>query len=74
MWLLKIIDPDLTFLIHAANENNLKHFINDNGDLTNRGPNKHRLVTDAISRGDCVSVITPGSFTNVFIRSGHGRV
>ena len=41
------------------------------GEFTNREPSKHKLVMDAIHNGDCVSVVNPGSFTNIFVRTGY---
>ena len=41
------------------------------GEFTNREPSKHKLVIDAIHNGDCVSVVNPGSFTNIFVRTGY---
>lgn len=41
------------------------------GEFTNREPSKHKLVMDAIHNGDCISVVNPGSFTNIFVRTGY---
>ena len=41
------------------------------GDFANREPAKHKLVMDAIHRGDCISVYNPGAFVNIFVRSGY---
>ena len=41
------------------------------GEFTNREPSKHKFVMDAIHNGDCVSVVNPGSFTNIFVRTGY---
>ena len=41
------------------------------GEFTNREPSKHKLVMEAIRNNDCVSVVNPGSFTNIFVRTGY---
>lgn len=41
------------------------------GEFKNREPSKHKFVMEAIHNGDCISVYNPGSFTNIFVRSGY---
>ena len=41
------------------------------GDYANREPAKHSFVRDAMLRGECVQVNNPGSFTNIFVRTGY---
>lgn len=40
------------------------------GEFKNREPARHAAVMDAIHKGDCISVYNPGSFVNIFVRSG----
>lgn len=41
------------------------------GDYKNREPAKHKLVMEAVHKGDCVPVYNPGSFVNIFVRAGY---
>ena len=41
------------------------------GDFANREPAKHKLVMDAIHKGQCISVYNPGAFVNVFVKKGY---
>lgn len=41
------------------------------GEFKNREPGKHKFVMEAIHNGDCISVYNPGSFVNIFVRSGY---
>jgi hypothetical protein len=41
------------------------------GDYKNREPARHKFVMEAMRNGDCISVLNPGSFTNIFVRSGY---
>lgn len=41
------------------------------GDFANREPAKHKLVMDAINKGQCISVYNPGAFVNVFVKKGY---
>lgn len=41
------------------------------GDYANREPSKHSFVRDAMARGECIQVKNPGSFTNIFVRTGY---
>jgi len=40
-------------------------------EFKNREPSKHKYVMEAIHNGDCISVYNPGSFTNIFVRTGY---
>ena len=41
------------------------------GDYSNREPARHKYVMQAIRDGNCITVYNPGSFTNIFVRSGY---
>ena len=41
------------------------------GDYSNREPSKHKLVMNEFNNGNVITVENPGSFTNVFVRSGY---
>lgn len=41
------------------------------GEYKNREPNRNQYVQEAYRSGKCIPVKNPGSFTNVFIRSGY---
>ena len=41
------------------------------GDYRNREPAKHKLVMEAVRKGDCIPVYNPGSFVNIFVRAGY---
>lgn len=41
------------------------------GDYKNREPGRHRFVAEAVRDGRCIPVKNPGSYTNVFVRSGY---
>lgn len=41
------------------------------GEFKNREPSKHSAVMEAIRNGDCISVYNPGSFVNIFVRTGY---
>lgn len=41
------------------------------GDYKNREPMRHKFVMEAMRNGNCISVVNPGSFTNIFIRAGY---
>ena len=41
------------------------------GEFKNREPSRHKFVMEAIHNGDCISVYNPGSFVNIFVRSGY---
>ena len=41
------------------------------GEFKNREPRKHSAVMEAIRNGDCISVYNPGSFVNIFVRTGY---
>lgn len=41
------------------------------GEYKNREPNKNKAVQEAYRTGKCIAVKNPGSFTNVFVKSGY---
>ena len=41
------------------------------GDYSNREPSRHKLVVNEFNNGNVITVENPGSFTNVFVRSGY---
>ena len=41
------------------------------GDYANREPARHKLVMNAMRDGNCISVKNPGSYTNIFVRTGY---
>lgn len=41
------------------------------GDYKNREPAKHSLVMKAMRDGNCICVKNPGSYTNIFVRTGY---
>lgn len=41
------------------------------GDYANREPARLKLVMNAMRDGNCISVKNPGSYTNIFVRTGY---
>jgi hypothetical protein len=41
------------------------------GDYANREPARHKYVMEAMRNGDCISVLNPGSYTNIFTRASY---